>query len=170
MCGFCGIMQERSPVDGELLTRMREKMRHRGPDEGKNFVDDDLLWPRFSSFEDHRPLYRRQPMSNRGRQPLARLQREIYNYISLRGWLKGHGFSSRSDSEVILHLYEERGAGMPAILRGIPPLSSGIRKGGGSSSGHVTGSASSLFTTESPGLLAFASRSRRWRNFLYSPE
>ena len=120
MCGFCGIMQERSPVDEELLTRMREKMRHRGPDEGKNFVND-LAGLGFRRLKIIDLFTGGQPMSNEDGSLWLACNGEIYNYIPLREELvkKGHRFSSRSDSEVILHLYEERGAECLQSLRGM---------------------------------------------------
>lgn len=120
MCGFCGIWQEKGPVKEELLTRMREKMLHRGPDEGKNYLNSHLGLG-FRRLKIIDLLTGSQPMSNEDGSLWLVCNGEIYNYKSLRERLqkKGHRFSTQSDSEAILHLYEEEDTGCLQHLRGM---------------------------------------------------
>ncbi len=120
MCGFCGIFKEQGPVDESLLTSMREQMRHRGPDEGKNHVDGSMgMGFRRLKIID---LYTgQQPMTNEKKDLWLVYNGEIYNYQELRKKLQaqGHHFSTSSDAEVILHLYEEYGTACLQHLRGM---------------------------------------------------
>ena len=120
MSGFCGIFQERGLVDEELLTQMRDKMRHRGPDEGKNFMCTHLGLG-FRTLKTSDLPGDSQPLSNEDKNLWLVCNGKIYNYPSLRQALKtkGHKFSTHSDSEVILHLYEEKGTECLQHLRGM---------------------------------------------------
>lgn len=112
MCGICGIVNiNKAPIDEGVIKAMAQAMIHRGPnDEGIYSVPGVCLGHRRLSIID---------LSNAGHQPLANedktiwviLNGEIYNYKDLRNKLekKGHIFNSNSDTEVIVHLYEEEG-------------------------------------------------------------
>src|SRR5499433_577646 len=116
MCGICGVWEygaTRGDVRSELLTSMSRIMRHRGPDDAGDLVFDDARggfgFRRLSIID----------LSEAGHQPMHGctdrvwlvFNGEIYNHTSLRKGLeaKGHVYASRTDSETILHLYEERG-------------------------------------------------------------
>ena len=112
MCGICGILNlDGSPVDGEVLERMTGALNHRGPDGGGIFIDDNVsLGHRRLSIID---LSERadQPMTNEDGTLHLVYNGEIYNFKELRNVLekKNHVFGSESDTEVILHQYEEEG-------------------------------------------------------------
>jgi asparagine synthase (glutamine-hydrolysing) len=115
MCGICGIWNysTNAPVDRELLRRMADTMVHRGPDDSGSYFDDTAgvgLGFRRLSIIDLSPAGH-QPMANEDGSVWLVFNGEIYNFLDLRPGLeaKGHVFRSRSDSEVILHHYEERG-------------------------------------------------------------
>lgn len=102
---------DRRRVEAESVLRMRDSMRHRGPDDAGIFLGHDVaLAHRRLSIID---------LSEHGKQPLTNeegtlvlvFNGEIYNYVELRRVLKEHGhrFASSSDSEVIVHQYEEDG-------------------------------------------------------------
>lgn len=126
MCGICGkISLNGSPVDRDLLTRMTGCLSHRGPDGEGLFLDQGRhhsvgLGQRRLSIID---------LSDAGRQPMANedetlwivFNGEIYNFQPLRDELerKGHRFRSRTDTEVILHLFEEEGPAGISKLRGM---------------------------------------------------
>jgi asparagine synthase (glutamine-hydrolysing) len=117
MCGICGFNWR----DPDLVEKMTGVMVHRGPDQGGAHSEDGIsLGHRRLSIID---------LSEQGRQPMTnengRLQLvfngEIYNYSELRERLtsRGHHFRSKSDSEVILHGYEEYGYDVLSHLRGM---------------------------------------------------
>jgi asparagine synthase (glutamine-hydrolysing) len=115
MCGIYGYIDSRENVPPEILGRMGETLRHRGP-------DDEGQWVRRSGERSaclgHKRLSildlsaaGRQPMSNEDGSLGLTCNGEIYNFRELKQELiaKGHAFKSNSDNEVILHLYEEMG-------------------------------------------------------------
>lgn len=119
MCGIAGIWGK---PDGERLKAMAEALRHRGP-------DDDGYWtslPYQIGFA-HRRLAvidlegGRQPIANENGQIVTMANGEIYNYRELRDELiaRGHRFTTASDTEVIVHLYEECGPDLANKLRGM---------------------------------------------------
>jgi asparagine synthase (glutamine-hydrolysing) len=120
MCGIVGIHRRGSCVDQQLVRRMTERLVHRGPtDEGFHFSDEIGLGMRRLSIIDieggHQPVY------NEDRTVAVVLNGEIYNYLELAEDLRGRGhrFSTRSDTEVIAHLYEERGPSCLEALNGM---------------------------------------------------
>jgi len=122
MCGICGIVYSDSSktVDTTILSRMNDSLRHRGPDEAGYFVKGNIgLGIRRLSIIDveggHQPLY------NEDRTVCAICNGEIYNHDELRRDLekRGHRFSTRSDAEVIVHLYEDLEDGFVQRLRGM---------------------------------------------------
>jgi asparagine synthase (glutamine-hydrolysing) len=122
MCGICGIYDygQRRPVDEQLVGEMMEAIRHRGPDDDGFLIDGDAaIASRRLSIIDVEGG--RQPISNEDGTVTVVCNGEIYNYLELRGELqsRGHTFSSGSDCEVIVHLYEERGDDCVHALRGM---------------------------------------------------
>lgn len=120
MCGICGIvgMSEHSVIEAMTAT-----LAHRGPDD-----DGVALFPRHKLALGHRRLSvidlspkGHQPMSNEDGRVWLSFNGEIYNYRELKAGLDSqrHQFSSETDSEVILHLYEERGAAAFQALNGM---------------------------------------------------
>ncbi|MDZ7697247.1 MAG: asparagine synthase (glutamine-hydrolyzing) [Deltaproteobacteria bacterium] len=112
MCGILAICNfNNEMVDDNLLIRMRDTMYHRGPDQAGVYVDGSVaLAHRRLSIIDLSETGR-QPMTNEDRTLFLVCNGEIYNYLELRDDLlkKGHRFYSNSDSEVIIHQYEEDG-------------------------------------------------------------
>jgi len=110
MCGIAGIHGQH-PDRGALVRAMTGAIRHRGPD-AEGFYEDEAvaLGHRRLSIIDLSPEAA-QPMANEDGTVLVAYNGEIYNFQSLRGPLEaqGHVFRSRSDTEVIVHLYEELG-------------------------------------------------------------
>lgn len=110
MCGIAGTFGDiNQNKKAHICHNMIEALAHRGPDGNKNYSDSKvtLIHTRLSiidlSANGNQPLY------NEDKSLVLICNGEIYNYISLRNKLiaKGHQFSSASDCEVILHLYEE---------------------------------------------------------------
>lgn len=117
MCGICGYFNW---DNRDALDRMLKRMVHRGPDEeGKHFEPGLALGVRRLSIID--PAGGHQPAANETKTIWVVLNGEIYNYRELRDELirKGHQFTTRSDTEVIVHLYEEEGEAMVHRLRGM---------------------------------------------------
>ncbi len=125
MCGICGFVTERPALDlGEpQLQRMMGMLAHRGPDGEGSLVSEGR--PR--ALLGHRRLAvidldtGAQPMTSPCAAVSIVLNGEIYNYRDLRPALesRGHRFTTRSDTEVILHLYEEEGDACVKRLRGM---------------------------------------------------
>ncbi|HTP67875.1 MAG TPA: XrtA/PEP-CTERM system amidotransferase [Dongiaceae bacterium] len=122
MCGICGVFEYQRTTDIEpaLVQRMNQTMVHRGPDDGGVFVGPGIgLGHRRLSIIDLAGGH--QPMANEDETIWVLLNGEIYNYTELRGELlqRGHQFQTKSDTEAIVHLYEEYGEGCFARLRGM---------------------------------------------------
>ena len=130
MCGICGIVSydPERPADDALLQAMAGVMRHRGP--------DDEGYYRAECQDDFGPStvglgFRRlsiidlctghQPMANEDQTVWVVFNGEIYNFQQLRPGLEaaGHRFRTRSDTEVLVHLYEEHGLDCLEKLRGM---------------------------------------------------
>ncbi|MBA2353981.1 MAG: asparagine synthase (glutamine-hydrolyzing) [Acidobacteria bacterium] len=108
-------------MQADSLHRMRDAMLHRGPDDADIHLDGPVgLGHRRLSIVDLSPAGR-QPMSNEDDTVWLVCNGEIYNYVELRAELqgRGHTFRSHSDSEIILHLYEELGTGCLSRLNGM---------------------------------------------------
>lgn len=121
MCGICGIFDfSGRPVDREILDRMTSILQHRGPDGSGKFVSDGIaLGHRRLSIIDLGSGS--QPMTNEDQTIQLVFNGEIYNFIELREELlqKGHTFKTRSDTEVIVHAYEEWGLDCVTLFNGI---------------------------------------------------
>ncbi len=119
MCGIAGIINPEGSAR-EDIRRMLDTLRHRGPDdEGVYHKNSAVLGQRRLSIIDLDGGH--QPIANEDRSLWLVCNGEIYNYQVLRSMLqdKGHRFATRSDSEVILHLYEEYGERCVEQLRGM---------------------------------------------------
>ncbi len=122
MCGIAGFAKNTQLKDSrQVIDKLVASLNHRGPD-GSGFFENEsiaLVHTRLSIID----------LSEKGNQPLFNEDRslvlicngEIYNYQEIRSGLikKGHTFSSSSDSEVILHLYEELEGNPEKILNGL---------------------------------------------------
>ena len=127
MCGICGFLHvEGDPVDAGLGARMTELLRHRGP-EGEGHLEVPGQPPP-SVYLGHRRLKiidlsdaARQPLANEDGTVWVTFNGEIYNFLSLREALerRGHRFRSHSDTETIVHAYEEFGDDAIARLDGM---------------------------------------------------
>ncbi len=124
MCGICGIVGP-APVDRGVLARMTRVLEHRGPDdEGFHVAEYDdgsavgLGFRRLSIIDLDTG---NQPIGNEDGSLQVILNGEIYNYRELRADLvkRGHRFATNTDTEVIVHLYEEHGACCVEQLNGM---------------------------------------------------
>ncbi len=130
MCGICGIINYggNSGVERETLVKMCRVIEHRGPDdEGVHLAWKDAqgkyrlgFGHRRLSIIDLSPLGH-QPMSNEDNSIWITYNGEIYNFAEIKQELigKGHKFKSHTDTEVIIHLYEEEGKDCVKKLRGM---------------------------------------------------
>ncbi len=112
MCGICGYLISRGtePVERSDLERMNETLRHRGPDSAGLYVDDRVgMAIRRLAIIDI--VGGQQPMANEAGNVHIVFNGEIYNFGELRQELErcGHCFATKSDTEVIVHAYEQWG-------------------------------------------------------------
>src|SRR4030042_588128 len=119
MCGICGTIGFDS---FEFTRKMLDAMIHRGPDEEGHFIDDKskiMLGIRRLSIID--PKTGSQPLFNEDKTIFLVINGEIYNFRGIREELvkKGHIFKTKSDGEVLVHLYEEQGIDSINSLRGM---------------------------------------------------
>ena len=116
ICGFTGNIENKTDV----LTNMMNKIIHRGPDSGGQHVADGIAlgFRRLSIIDLDNGS---QPMYNEDNSIVITFNGEIYNHRELREDLlaKGHKFRNRSDTEVLLHAYEEYGQDLLNKLRGM---------------------------------------------------
>ncbi len=123
MCGICGVVEyQRSdpPLAEEVLERMTDAIRHRGPDDEGHFLAPGVaLGMRRLSIIDLSGGG--QPIFNEDRSICAIFNGEIYNFRELRAALaaSGHRLATNGDTETIVHLYEEHGPDFVQHLRGI---------------------------------------------------
>lgn len=122
MCGICGIAASRGGprISEAILRKMNATISHRGPDEDGFYVNEKVgLASRRLSIIDL--TSGTQPISNEDEKIRIVFNGEIYNYRELRDYLEKHGhlFRTQSDTEVILHLYEEFGTDCLQHLDGI---------------------------------------------------
>jgi asparagine synthase (glutamine-hydrolysing) len=123
MCGIAGLLLTEPPEDREVLTAMRDAMRHRGPDDAGAWWSDDGrvgLAQRRLAIIDLSPGGH-QPMQDASGDLCITFNGEIYNYLDLRRELEslGHAFRTASDTEVILEAWREWGEGALARLNGM---------------------------------------------------
>ncbi len=121
MCGIVGIVRnDGKPVDEQLLARMNDAIRHRGPDEDGFYINGSVgLAMRRLAIIDLK--CGQQPIHNEDRTSWIVFNGEIYNYLELREKLEklGHTFYTNSDTEAIVHAYDEFGVDCPKHLRGM---------------------------------------------------
>src|SRR2546429_8858741 len=121
MCGIAGIVRsDGAQIDRDLLARMNDAIRHRGPDDdGFYFSDGVGLAMRRLSIIDLKGGH--QPIHNSDRTAWIVFNGEIYNYRELRKQLeaRGHQFYTDSDTEAIVAAYDEYGTDCPKYLRGM---------------------------------------------------
>lgn len=122
MCGFVGFLNEEANNDqnAAVIREMADQIRHRGPDQDDYFVDEDIsLGFRRLSIIDL--AGGSQPILNEDGSMVLVFNGEIYNFKTLREDLieKGHLFKTQTDSEVLLHGYEEYGPDFTKRLRGM---------------------------------------------------
>lgn len=120
MCGFVGFTNKINDAS-IVIGKMMDRIRHRGPDSDGKYVDEQVAmgFRRLSIID----------LSDKGSQPIFNEDRsivitfngEIYNYQDLRAELleKGHSFYTHTDTEVLVHSYEEWGTDMLNKLRGM---------------------------------------------------
>lgn len=120
MCGIVGILDLASSPEQGLIERMNRIMHHRGPDGEGYYLDGPIaLGHRRLSIIDL--AGGKQPLSNEDGTIWVTFNGEIYNFQGLRDELieKGHRFSTRSDTETIVHAYEEYGESCVERFRGM---------------------------------------------------
>jgi asparagine synthase (glutamine-hydrolysing) len=125
VCGIVGIFSFAANPDrqGEQALRMRDAIRHRGPDDAGLWTSPDgrvVLGQRRLSIVDLSPAGH-QPMANETETIWLTFNGEIYNHAGFRDELlaRGHTFRSRTDTEAIIHLYEEHGPDVVDHLDGM---------------------------------------------------
>lgn len=121
MCGIVGIRSHGMPIERERLLAAMRALRHRGPDgEGYWIAPDErtgLAHTRLSVIDLDTGA---QPIANEDGRITVVVNGEFYGFEAIRAGLekKGHRFSTRSDSEILVHLYEEHGTACLTHLRG----------------------------------------------------
>lgn len=118
MCGICGIIRKGDNKD--IIKKMNDRIIHRGPDGEGYYIDGDVAF-------GHRRLSiidlstGDQPIYNEDNSVVTVYNGEIYNYLELRSELEslGHEFKTKSDTEVLVHGYEEWHTDLPKHLRGM---------------------------------------------------
>ena len=118
MCGICGIIRKGNNKD--IIKKMNDRIMHRGPDGEGYYIDGDVAF-------GHRRLSiidlstGDQPIYNEDNSVVTVYNGEIYNYLELRSELEslGHEFKTKSDTEVLVHGYEEWHTDLPKYLRGM---------------------------------------------------
>ena len=120
MCGFCGFVNSKFENRNLILKDMMDSIAHRGPDSSGEYSDDNInMGFRRLSFLDLEAGA--QPLYNEDSRYTLTYNGEIYNFQEIREDLitKGHVFKTHTDSEVILHGYEEYGTDLLNKLRGM---------------------------------------------------
>src|SRR5580765_5065407 len=121
MCGIVGIVRnDGKEVDKDLLGRMCDAIRHRGPDDDGFYVNGSVgLAMRRLAIIDLKSG--QQPIHNQDSSAWIVFNGEIYNYLELREKLEklGHKFYTNSDTEAIVHAYDQYGVDCPKHLRGM---------------------------------------------------
>ena len=119
MCGIVGLIKQ-SDNKEKIIKKMAERIKHRGPDAEGFYIDENIaLGHRRLAIIDINSGV--QPMFNEDKKIVVVFNGEIYNYIELKAELKKkkHKFTTSSDTEVLVHGYEEWGSDLPKKLRGM---------------------------------------------------
>lgn len=122
MCGICGWLNfdREDVVEKDLLNRMNNTLTHRGPDGAGLYHEENFgMGHRRLSIID--VAAGQQPLCNEDGSVWVSFNGEVYNYIELMESLKskGHRFKTNSDTEVLVHLYEEKGERLVEDLQGM---------------------------------------------------
>ena len=120
MCGIAGFVHLDRPAQASLVQAMCDEIRHRGPDDDGVYVDRGCgIGMRRLSIIDLSTGH--QPLSNEDGSVWIVFNGEIYNYQELRAGLiaQGHQFRTASDTETLVHLYEQEGIAGLKRLRGM---------------------------------------------------
>jgi len=120
MCGIAGFITIGIPAERSLIRAMCDLIRHRGPDGEGEYIDGPVaLGHRRLSIIDLEGGA--QPLGNEDDSVMVTFNGEIYNFIELREDLehKGHIFKTKSDTEVLVHLWEDVGERLPEYLNGM---------------------------------------------------
>jgi len=120
VCGIAGFFRKNQAADAALVKTMCDRIRHRGPDDEGYHIDGGCaLGMRRLSIIDLNTGH--QPIANEDESVWVVFNGEIYNYQPLRERLiqQGHRFRTKSDTEVLVHLYEQEGVEGVARLRGM---------------------------------------------------
>ena len=120
MCGIAGFVDKTIKNKEKVIKDMAERIKYRGPDGEGYFIDDDVALA-------HRRLAiidlssGGQPQYNEDKSLVIVFNGEIYNFVELKSELKksGHKFTNKSDTEVIIHGYEQWGTDVTKHLRGM---------------------------------------------------
>ena len=121
MCGICGIynLHKQDKIEEKIVDKMLHAIRHRGPDGSNKLVNEQVAlgFNRLSFLDLNGGM---QPLFNEDKKISMICNGEIFNYQELRNELlsKGHEFRTKTDVEVIMHLYEEYGMDFPKYLNG----------------------------------------------------
>ncbi len=163
MCGICGAYNRKTsrPIDGARLRAANAALSHRGPD------DEGFLEAGSFAFAMRRLSIidldtGRQPIANEDRTVWTVFNGEIYNYVELRRDLeaRGHRFATRTDTETIVHLYEEHGEDFVGLLNGMFALAVWDAKSKTLLLARDRAGIKPLYYAETPDGLAFASELR----------
>lgn len=119
MCGYVGFTNTINDAN-RIIGEMMDKIKHRGPDSEGKYVDEDIAlgFRRLSIIDLNTGS---QPIYNEDNSKVLLFNGEIYNFQKIREELiaKGHIFTTKTDSEVLIHGYEEFGEGLLNMLRGM---------------------------------------------------
>jgi asparagine synthase (glutamine-hydrolysing) len=118
MCGIAGLFNPTMPPTDEALSAMNDCLTHRGPDDAGTYTDGALgiAHRRLSIIDTDAPP---QPQFNEDDSVTVVFNGEIYNYRELRETLSNHDFETQTDTEVLVHLYEEHGPSFVDRLQGM---------------------------------------------------
>lgn len=118
MCGIAGLIT-REKVQYELIRKMINSLRHRGPDDMGFYIDGNIgmAHSRLSIMD---PQNGKQPITNEDGSVIIIFNGEIYNYLELRRNLEERGYiiENNSDTAILPHMYEEYGTAMFKKLNG----------------------------------------------------
>jgi asparagine synthase (glutamine-hydrolysing) len=117
MCGICGFNWR----DEKLIEDIKREVKHRGPDGDGTFADDEVTLGHVRLSVIDLSEFGKQPMQNEDGSMWIVFNGEVYNYADLRNVLiaRGHRFKSNSDTEVVVHAYEDFGQDCVELLDGM---------------------------------------------------
>ena len=173
MCGVCGVvdLNNSPPVREDELSAMCRTIEHRGPDGTRTMIRDSVAFghTRLSVIDTETGW---QPIANEDDSIFVILNGEIYNFQSLRSELleKGHKFRTSSDTEVVVHLYEEEGLGFVERLDGMFALAIWDEPNARLVLARDRIGKKPLFYSESDGRISFASETKALNSVQAEPK